>query len=86
MKPAFLPLADPIRESQIKLTLDWHADQRTTRAIKRQARLMGFESPTAYLLQTLVATIVSNEEDTFIGPDGQLFDCCSLPEDAQITR
>jgi hypothetical protein len=34
MKPAFIPLADPIRESQVKLTLNWHADQRTGCAIK----------------------------------------------------
>ena len=46
MKPAFVPLADPIRESQVKLTLDWSADERTTKAIKRQAVLMGFASPT----------------------------------------
>jgi hypothetical protein len=57
MKPAYLPLTDPIREWQVNLTLEWSADQRTTRAIKRQARLMGFESPRAYLLQALAATL-----------------------------
>ena len=86
MKPAFVPLPNPIRESEVNLTLNWSADEHTTRAIKRQAKLMGFKSPTAYLLQALAATIAGNEEDTFIGPNGQLFDSCTLPEDAQITH
>ena len=72
MKPAFVPLADPIRESQVKLTLNWSADQRTTKAIERQAALMGFETPTEYLLQLIAATIAGNEEDTYVGADGQL--------------
>jgi hypothetical protein len=72
MKPAFVPLADPIREHEIKLTLQWSADQRTTRAIKRQAALMGLETPTAYLIQALAAVISGNEEDTFVDSDGQL--------------
>ena len=86
MKPAFVPLPDPIRESQVNLTLNWSADEPTTKAIERQAALMGFETPTAYLLQLIAATIAGNEEDTFVGPNGELFDSCTLPEGAQITR
>jgi len=56
-KTNWMPLADPIRESEVKLTLTWSADQRTTRAIKPQARLMGFKSPSAYLRQSLVANL-----------------------------
>jgi hypothetical protein len=39
--PSFIPLADPIQESEINLTLQRSADKRTARAIKRQAELMG---------------------------------------------
>jgi hypothetical protein len=32
----------------------------------RQAKVMGFETPTAYLLQALAATLAGNEADTYI--------------------
>ena len=41
-------LADALPEEEVKLKLNW-SDRRTRKAIVRQARLMGFESPTAYL-------------------------------------
>jgi hypothetical protein len=85
MKPGYYPLPDAIRESEINLTLNWSADERTTAAIKRQAALMGFESPTAYLLQALAATIAGNEEDTFLDANGRLLNGCDLPLEAQIT-
>ena len=31
----------------------------------RQAKVMGFETPTAYLLQALAATLAGNEADTY---------------------
>jgi hypothetical protein len=69
-------LADALPEKEIKLKLAWSADRRTRKAIVRQARLMGFESPTAYLLQALAATIAGNEEDTVITTDGRLLASC----------
>jgi hypothetical protein len=65
-------LPDPITEPEIKLELKWSADLRTRRSILRQARLMGFSSPTAYLLQALAATVASNEDDTIITDDGRI--------------
>jgi hypothetical protein len=32
----------------------------------RQAKVMGFETSTAYLLQALAATLAGNEADTYI--------------------
>jgi hypothetical protein len=65
-------LPDPLREEEVKLELNWTADERIRQAILRQAALMGFESPTAYLLQALAATIAGNEEDTIISNDGRI--------------
>jgi hypothetical protein len=36
----------------------------------RQAKVMGFETPTAYLLQALAATLAGNEADTYINDLG----------------
>jgi hypothetical protein len=44
------PLPDPISESS-HLELQWSADEGARQAIERQTRLMGFDSPTDYLLQ-----------------------------------
>jgi len=72
MKPApVLPLPDPITESQVKMKLTWSADAHTTQAIKRQAKLMGFKSPKAYVRQMIAAGLAGNEEDTGICPGGQ---------------
>ena len=51
----WIPLPDPLPEDQVKLELAWSADERTRTAIERQAALMGFASPTAYLHQALAA-------------------------------
>jgi hypothetical protein len=66
------PLPDAITESEIKLELNWSANERTRRAIVRQATLMGFKSPTAYLAQALAATIAGNEGDTIIDNNGRM--------------
>ena len=78
-KPNWRPLPDPVTEKEIKLELNWIANARTTRAIKRQARLMGFKTPTAYLLQALAATTAGNEEFTFVASDGCLIAGEHLP-------
>jgi hypothetical protein len=70
-KVNWTPLPDPLREDQVKLELTWTANERTRAAILRQARLMGFESPTAYLLQALAATIAGNEAYTVVTDDGR---------------
>ena len=72
MKPrSFIPLADPVRENEVSLGLRWRADSGTTRAIKRQAKLMGM-SPNDYLRQALAAVIAGNEEATGVSRDGRL--------------
>jgi hypothetical protein len=46
-KTNWIPLSDPIREGEIKITFgNWSADERTRIAIERQAKLMGFDDPT----------------------------------------
>ena len=55
-KRNWIPLPDPIRESEVKLELAWSGDERTAKAIERQAALMGFESPNDYLHQLIAAT------------------------------
>ena len=82
MKLPFVRLPDRIREDEVKLTLTWSADLPTTRSIERQAALMGFESPTAYLIGTLAAVITDEEQDTFLDADGHLLNGCDLPPDA----
>jgi len=72
----WIPLPDAITEEEIKLELNWTADERTTAAIARQGALMGFESPTAYLVQALAATIASNEGDTIMTNDGRILNGC----------
>ena len=71
-------MPDPITEDEVKIELTWTADSRTRLAIERQATLMGFESPIAYLHQALAATIAGNEEDTFLLDDGSIVDGCRL--------
>jgi hypothetical protein len=39
-----MPIPDPIQENEVNLILQWTADERTTIAIARQAKLMGIES------------------------------------------
>jgi hypothetical protein len=41
MSETWTPLPDPISEEEVKIELNWTADERTTRAIDRQAKLMG---------------------------------------------
>ncbi len=70
------PLPDPIREDEVNIEFTWSADERTTKAIVRQAKLMGFKMPSAYLLKALAATIAGNEEDTILTDDGRLLNGC----------
>jgi hypothetical protein len=70
-----VPLPDAVTEEQVNIQLTWTADARTQAAIERQARLMGFKSPRAYLKQALAATIADNEEDTAIPLRERLSGC-----------
>jgi hypothetical protein len=65
-------LSDPIQESEVKIELHWTADERTQRALERQASLMGFATPADYLYQLIAATLASNEADTYVLEDGTL--------------
>ena len=79
MKPApknpnWIPLPDPLPEEKVRIQITWTANARTELAIRRQAKLIGFASPTDYLLQALAAVIAGNEQDT-IFTDGGCFLC-----------
>ena len=66
-------MPDPIREKEVNIQLTWTADARTELAIRRQANLIGFDTPTDYLTQTIAATLVSNGENNIvITRDGRL--------------
>jgi hypothetical protein len=41
----WIPMPDPIRKEEVNVQLAWTADARTELAIRRQANLMGFETP-----------------------------------------
>jgi hypothetical protein len=71
MPETWSPLPDPISEEEVKIWLNWTADGRTTRAIERQAKLMGMTA-NQYLTQALAAAISDNESLTVVGSDGQL--------------
>jgi hypothetical protein len=67
MKPTLLT------EEQIKIrVLSWEADAPTQAAIERQAKLMGFKSPQAYLKQAIAAVVAANESDTILTADGEV--------------
>ena len=71
MEPAheklnWIRLPDPLTEEEVRIQITWTANARTELAIIRQAKLMGFATPTDYLLQALAAVIAGNEEDTIL--------------------
>jgi hypothetical protein len=81
MKPASIspaldvnstPMPDPIRKEEVNIALTWTADARTELAIRRQANLMGFETPADYLTQMIAVTLASDDKDTVITKDGRL--------------
>ena len=65
-------MPDPIRKEPLNIQLSWTADARTELAIRRQANLMGFETPAGYLTQMIVTTLASNDKNTVITRDGLL--------------
>jgi hypothetical protein len=71
-KVNWFPLPDPIQENEVNLTLQWSADERTSQAIKRQAKLICFKTPNDYLCQALAAVIAGNEEATVVTDEGEL--------------
>ena len=86
-KANWVPMPDPVTESEVHIELKWTADARTQLAIHRQSELMGFESADDYLHQMIAATIASNEADTIITSDGRLvsgsgaYDRDDVPQD-----
>src|SRR5438132_12180152 len=65
----WIQLPDPVRESEVNIYLNWTVDERTEKAIERQAKCMFFELLTAYLHQFIAAVLTCNEEDTIISGD-----------------
>jgi len=75
MEPAheklnWIRLPDPLTEEEVRIQITWTANVRTELAIRRQAKLMGFATPTDYLLQALAAVVSGNEEDTILASEG----------------
>ena len=66
------PMPDPIRKEEVNIQLTWMADARTDLAIKRQANLMGFETPADYLTQVIATALASNDENIVITQDGRI--------------
>jgi hypothetical protein len=66
------PMPDPIRKEEVDIQLAWTADARTELAIRRQANLMGFETPAGYLTQMIATPLATNDENTVITRDGLL--------------
>jgi len=67
-----LPMPDPIREEEVDIQLSWTADSRTELAIRRQAKLMGFETPAGYITQMVAQALARNDEQIVITRDGRL--------------
>ena len=76
-KVNWIPLPDPLTETEVNIQFNWTADARTTAALERQAKGMGFESPHAYILQLFAATLAGNEADSVLTDDGRVV-CESL--------
>ena len=81
------PMPDPIRKEEVNIQLAWTADARTELAIRRQANLMGFETPAGYLTKMIATTLATNDENTVITRDGRLvsgvdaYDSDGVPQD-----
>jgi len=65
-------MPDPIRAEEVNIELTWVVDARTELAIKRQATLMGFDTPADYLVQTIAKALATNDADVVISQDGRL--------------
>ena len=76
MEPASIvkwtPMPDPIRAQEVNIQLTWVADARTELAIRRQATLMGFNTPADYLAQTIAKALATFDADIVISQDGRL--------------
>jgi hypothetical protein len=59
-------MPDPIREEESQHSTQLDLRARTESAIRRQANLIGFDTPTDYLTQTIAATLVSNGENNIV--------------------
>ena len=90
MEPApeklnWIRLPDPLTEEEVRIQITWTANVRTELAIRRQAKLMGFATPTDYLLQALATVIAGNEEDTILTDAGG-FLCSRYGEDGMTPQ
>jgi hypothetical protein len=79
ISPNWTPLPDPIREEEVNIKLTWTADARTELAIRRQANLMGFDSPADYISKMIAHVLASNDQEIVITGDGRLVRKSPLP-------
>jgi hypothetical protein len=68
----WISMPDPLRKEEVNIQVTWKADARTELAIKRQANLMGFETPADYLTQIMATALASNDENIVITRDGRI--------------
>jgi hypothetical protein len=66
------PLPDPITEQQVNIQISWTADIRTTAALERQAKKIGYDSANEYVWFVVVDNLVSDEEDSVLTDDGRI--------------
>ena len=65
-------MPDPIRAEEVNIQIIWVADARTELAIKRQATLMGFDTPADYRTQTIAKALATNDADIVISQEGRV--------------
>jgi hypothetical protein len=66
------PLPDPITEDEVNIQISWTADARTTVALERQAKKIGFDTVDEYVLSAVVHHLVMDEEDAVLADDGRI--------------
>jgi hypothetical protein len=79
MKPAptkpkvnWTDLPDRITQDEVKIEITFKSDRRTTEALERQAKKIGFDSVSEYIHSNVVQSLCNDEEDTILTDDGRL--------------
>lgn len=65
-------LPDPISEDEVNIQVTWTADARTTAALERQARKIGYDSANEYVWSVIIDNLVSDEQDSVLTDDGRI--------------
>jgi hypothetical protein len=66
------PLPEPISEDEVNIQITWAADSRTSAALERQAKKIGYDSANEYVWSVIVDNLVSDEQDSVLTDDGRI--------------